>query len=96
MYGSVQDCCNHHRHRSQNFVGNLHSVSLLLIAFPLDDASLGRVLEITAGRNEGTASNEGGHLRPRTIRILFEGIAGQLGKARGIGTNGVGCGFCGV
>ena len=38
--------------------------SLLLVAFLLDDAALGRVLEIISGRNEGTPRNEGSHLRP--------------------------------
>ena len=38
--------------------------SLLLVAFLLDDVALGRVLEIVAGRNEGTPRDEGGHLRP--------------------------------
>ena len=38
--------------------------SLLLVAFLLDDAALGCVLEIVTGRNEGTPRNEGGDLRP--------------------------------
>jgi hypothetical protein len=57
---------------------------LLLVALPLNDASLSRVLEITACWNEGASCDEGGHLRPRTIRILFEGVTGQLGEASGI------------
>jgi hypothetical protein len=57
---------------------------LFLVAFLLDDAAFGRVLEIVAGGNEGTTRNEGGHLRPRTVGILFEGIAGYLGEACGI------------
>ena len=28
--------------------------------------------------------NEDGHLRPRTVGILFEGIAGYLGETGGI------------
>jgi hypothetical protein len=57
---------------------------LLLVTLPLHDASLSCVLEITACWNEGASCNEGGHLRPRTIRILLEGIIGQLGEASGI------------
>jgi hypothetical protein len=49
---------------------------LLLVALLLDDTSLGRVLENIPWRNERTSRDEGRHLRPRTIRILFEGIAG--------------------
>jgi hypothetical protein len=38
--------------------------------------SLCRVLENIACRNERTSRNEGGHLRPRTVRVLFKGVAG--------------------
>lgn len=38
--------------------------SLFLVAILLDDARLGRVLEIIAGRNEGTPRNEGSDLHP--------------------------------
>ena len=38
--------------------------SILLVALLLDDAALGRVLEIVTSRNEGTPRNEDDHLRP--------------------------------
>jgi hypothetical protein len=38
--------------------------SLFLVALLLDDACLGRVLEIATGRNEGAPRNEGSDLRP--------------------------------
>ena len=40
------------------------SRSLFLVALLFDDARLGRVLEIIAGRNKGAPRNEDGDLRP--------------------------------
>ena len=37
---------------------------LFLVALRLDNARLGRVLEIIAGRNEGAPRNKGSDLRP--------------------------------
>ena len=72
MPGSVRDRCNLDSHRRIS----CHWVSLLLFTHLLDDAGLDSVLENTACWDESTTGDEGRHLRPRTIRILFEGIAG--------------------
>jgi hypothetical protein len=58
--------------------------SLFLVALLLDNAGLGRILEIATGRDKGAPRNEDGDLRPRTVGILFEGIAGYFSEARGI------------
>jgi hypothetical protein len=57
---------------------------LFLVALLLDNAGLGRVLEIAAGRDKGAPRNEDSDLCPRAVRILFEGIAGYFSEARGI------------
>jgi hypothetical protein len=58
--------------------------SLFLVALLLDNAGLGRVLEIATGRDKRAPRNENVDLRPRTVGILFEGIAGYFSEARGI------------
>ena len=58
--------------------------SLFLVALLLDNAGLGRVFEIATGRDKRAPRNENVDLRPRTVGILFEGIAGYFSEARGI------------
>src|SRR4029077_14881919 len=58
--------------------------SLFLVSLLLDNAGLGRVLEIATGRDKRAPRNENVDLRPRTVGILFEGIAGYFSEARGI------------
>jgi hypothetical protein len=57
---------------------------LLLVALLLDDERLGGAFETIADGNKGAPCNKGCDLRPRPVRILFEGIAGQISEARRI------------